>query len=130
MPHDADGAWQGRGAQYRDAIAAKLRERLEHVIRAAAAIADDRDIVVIGSQSVLGQFPLAPEELRMGSDRRLLWFPQRGNRVWCCSRTRIQPARAAGVWRCTIWRSRSLWRGGKGIWEVVPGRIQRLDSCD
>ena len=40
------------------------RSELEHVIRAAGAIADDREIVVIGSQSVLGQFPDAPAVLR------------------------------------------------------------------
>jgi hypothetical protein len=36
------------------------RSELEHLIRAASAIADDPEIVVIGSQSVLGQFPEAP----------------------------------------------------------------------
>jgi hypothetical protein len=40
------------------------RSELEHVIRAAGAIADDREIVVIGSQAVLGQFPNAPVVLR------------------------------------------------------------------
>lgn len=40
------------------------RSELEHVIRAAGAIADDREIVVIGSQSVLAQYPDAPEILR------------------------------------------------------------------
>jgi hypothetical protein len=40
------------------------REQLEHVIRAAATIADDNEIVVIGSQAVLGQFPNAPADLR------------------------------------------------------------------
>jgi len=39
------------------------RAQLEHIIRAAATIADDPEIVVIGSQSILGQFPDAPEEL-------------------------------------------------------------------
>ena len=39
------------------------RSELEHIIRAAGAIADDTDIVVIGSQSVLGQFPNAPTAL-------------------------------------------------------------------
>ena len=39
------------------------RSELEHVICAAGAIADDREIVVIGSQSVLGQFPDAPAAL-------------------------------------------------------------------
>ena len=39
------------------------RDQLEHVIRAAATIADDDEIVVIGSQAILGEFPDAPEEL-------------------------------------------------------------------
>lgn len=38
------------------------REEFEHVIRAAAAIVRD-EIVVIGSQAVLGQYPNAPESL-------------------------------------------------------------------
>jgi hypothetical protein len=32
------------------------RDQLEHVLRAAARIADDPDVVVLGSQSVLGTF--------------------------------------------------------------------------
>ncbi|HSL19502.1 MAG TPA: DUF6036 family nucleotidyltransferase [Methylomirabilota bacterium] len=39
------------------------RAQLEHVIGAAATIADDDEIVVVGSQSILGQFPDAPAEL-------------------------------------------------------------------
>lgn len=39
------------------------REQLEHLIRAAATIADDDEIVVIGSQAILGAFPDAPAEL-------------------------------------------------------------------
>lgn len=39
------------------------RSQLEHILRAAAAITDEREIVVIGSQAVLGQFPDAPSEL-------------------------------------------------------------------
>ena len=39
------------------------RTELEHIIRAACAVADDDEVIVIGSQSVLGQFPSAPEEL-------------------------------------------------------------------
>lgn len=38
------------------------REEFEHVIRAAAAIVRD-EIVVIGSQAILGQYPNAPESL-------------------------------------------------------------------
>jgi hypothetical protein len=32
------------------------RDQLEHIIRAAGAIADTEDLVVIGSQAILGQF--------------------------------------------------------------------------
>lgn len=39
------------------------RADLEHLIRAAAQIADDDELIVIGSQSVLSQFPEAPAEL-------------------------------------------------------------------
>lgn len=40
------------------------RSELEHLIRAAGAIAGDDQVVVIGSQAVLGQFPAAPASLR------------------------------------------------------------------
>lgn len=39
------------------------RSELERVIRAAGAITDDHEIVVIGSQAVLGQYPEAPAAL-------------------------------------------------------------------
>lgn len=39
------------------------RSELEHILRAAGAIAQDREVIVIGSQSVLGQFPQAPVAL-------------------------------------------------------------------
>jgi hypothetical protein len=39
------------------------RAQLEHVIRASAAISGDDEIIVVGSQSILGQFPAAPAEL-------------------------------------------------------------------
>ncbi len=39
------------------------RQQLEHLIRAAAVIADDDELVVIGSQSILGQYPDAPQTL-------------------------------------------------------------------
>jgi len=39
------------------------RTDLEHIIRAAAAIAEDDEIVVVGSQAILGQFPDAPPAL-------------------------------------------------------------------
>jgi len=36
------------------------RAALEHILRAASAIANEREFVVIGSQAVLGQYPDAP----------------------------------------------------------------------
>lgn len=39
------------------------RSELEHLIRSAGAIAGDTEIVIIGSQSVLGQYPHAPVAL-------------------------------------------------------------------
>jgi hypothetical protein len=44
------------------------RRDLEHVIRAAADIADDDEIVVIGSQAILGQYPDAPKELCISTE--------------------------------------------------------------
>ncbi len=39
------------------------RSELEHIIRASGEIADDNEIIVIGSQAILGQFPNAPVRL-------------------------------------------------------------------
>lgn len=39
------------------------RSQLEHVIRAAGAIAETDELIVIGSQAILGAFPDAPGEL-------------------------------------------------------------------
>ena len=39
------------------------REQLEHAIRAAADITQQKELIVIGSQAVLGQYPDAPAEL-------------------------------------------------------------------
>jgi hypothetical protein len=44
------------------------REQLEHVIRAAAAVTGEDDLVVVGSQSVLGSVPQAPDELLVSVD--------------------------------------------------------------
>jgi hypothetical protein len=47
------------------------RAQLEHLIGAAASVAGDDEIVVIGSQSVLGRFPDAPAELLVSSEADL-----------------------------------------------------------
>lgn len=39
------------------------RAELEHIIRAASGVTNQADIVVIGSQSILAQFPDAPPDL-------------------------------------------------------------------
>jgi len=39
------------------------RSQLEHLIRACTQIADDDELIVIGSQSILGQYPEAPAAL-------------------------------------------------------------------
>jgi hypothetical protein len=44
------------------------RSELEHLIRAAGRIAGERELVVIGSQAVLGQFPDAPVALLMSME--------------------------------------------------------------
>jgi hypothetical protein len=59
------------------------RSELEHVIRAAGAIAGDREIVVIGSQAVLGQFPAAPAALLASMEADLFPrnHPERADRI-------------------------------------------------
>lgn len=59
------------------------REQLEHVIRAAAAIAGVQDIVVIGSQSILGMYPDAPDELLVSQEADVYpkEHPERGDLI-------------------------------------------------
>lgn len=51
------------------------RAQLEHVIRAAATISGESEIVVIGSQAILGRHPDAPPELLISADVDL--YPRR-----------------------------------------------------
>ncbi|MCS7338592.1 MAG: hypothetical protein NZ739_10210 [Verrucomicrobiae bacterium] len=51
------------------------RSELEHIIRAASAVTNHPDIVVIGSQALLAQFPDAPEELLTSIEADV--FPKR-----------------------------------------------------
>jgi len=50
------------------------RADLEHLLRAAGAIVDEEDIVVIGSQAILASFPDAPAELLVSQEADL--FPR------------------------------------------------------
>ena len=47
------------------------RRDLEHLIRAAGDIADDDEVVVIGSQAILGKHPDAPRSLRVSVEADL-----------------------------------------------------------
>jgi hypothetical protein len=40
------------------------RDQLEHAIRAACDVAGDTEVIVFGSQAILGSYPDAPESLR------------------------------------------------------------------
>lgn len=42
--------------------------QLEHIIRAAAVIADDDELIIIGSQAILGAHPNAPEILLVSAE--------------------------------------------------------------
>ena len=44
------------------------RSELEHIIRASGEVAQDDKIVIIGSQSILGQFPNAPTRLLVSEE--------------------------------------------------------------
>lgn len=50
------------------------RPQLEHIIRAAAGITGATEIVVIGSQAVLGQFPEAPADLLVSIEADVFTF--------------------------------------------------------
>jgi len=50
------------------------RSELEHLIRASGDIASDDEIIVIGSQAILGEFPDAPVRLLMSMEADI--FPK------------------------------------------------------
>ena len=50
------------------------RPQLEHVIRAATGITGAAEIVVIGSQAILGQFPDAPADLLVSIEADVFTF--------------------------------------------------------
>ncbi len=62
------------------------RTDLEHIIRAAGDIADDDELIIIGSQAILGQHPEAPAAL-LASMEADLWpknHPERADLVDGC----------------------------------------------
>lgn len=50
------------------------RNELEHIIRAAGAIADVQRIIIFGSQSILAQFPYFAEPIVENDDKRILFL--------------------------------------------------------
>jgi hypothetical protein len=50
------------------------RHEIEHLIRAAGAITDSNEIIVIGSQSILGMYPDAPDSLLKSREVDLIPF--------------------------------------------------------
>lgn len=59
------------------------RSDLEHLIRAAGRIADEHELVIIGSQAILGQYPNAPAALvrSMEADLYPLSRPELADKV-------------------------------------------------
>lgn len=59
------------------------RDQLEHVIRAAATIAGDTELIVVGSQAILGRYPDAPAELLVSADVDLYprHYPERSDLI-------------------------------------------------
>lgn len=59
------------------------RSELEHLIRAAGSVAREREIVVIGSQAILGEYPDAPTALlvSMEADVFPLHHPERAEKI-------------------------------------------------
>lgn len=47
------------------------RKQLEHLIRAASTIAEDDEIIIVGSQAILGTHPDAPAELLVSEEADL-----------------------------------------------------------
>ena len=59
------------------------RVDLEHIIRAACVIADVDELIIVGSQSILGKFPNAPEELLVSQEVDLYpkQYPERAELI-------------------------------------------------
>lgn len=59
------------------------RAELEHLLRAAGAIADEDTLIVIGSQSILGSYPRAPADALKSMEADLIptRYPDRWNLI-------------------------------------------------
>lgn len=92
------------------------RAALEHIVRAAAMISGDDELIVIGSQAILGQYPDAPAALLMSDEADVYPrnHPERAeliegsigelspfHQTFGYTRTPAAPPRSA--WRRTTW---------------------------
>lgn len=112
------------------------RAQLEHIIRASSTISDDDEIVIIGSQAVLGQFPDAPAAMRVSMEADV--FPRNHPERWDLIDGSIGEGSmfhdtfgyyAQGVDETTAilpegWRSRLVAIQGQG-----QGSRDRLNTC-
>lgn len=59
------------------------REELEHLIRASAAVTDEYEFVIVGSQSILGALPNAAAEFTMSAEADIypLQAPELADRI-------------------------------------------------
>lgn len=59
------------------------REELEHLIRASAAVTDQYEFVIVGSQSILGALPNAAAEFTMSAEADIypLQAPELADRI-------------------------------------------------
>ncbi len=59
------------------------RNEIEHLIRAAGAITESDEIIVIGSQSILGTYPQAPDALLRSREADLIpiKYPERADLI-------------------------------------------------
>jgi hypothetical protein len=59
------------------------RKEIEHLIRAAGAITESDEIIVIGSQSILGTYPQAPDALLQSREADLIpiKYPERADLI-------------------------------------------------
>ena len=56
---------------------------LEHIIRAAAVVADVEELIIVGSQSILGAYPNAPQKLLVSQEADIYpkQYPERAELI-------------------------------------------------
>ena len=92
------------------------RDQLEHAIRAACDVSGDTELLIFGSQAILGSHPLAPESLRASIEAAVLpnGWDQRTVAVCDLQGTR---GNTGYCWRPMIFQRASL-----------PPVVRRIDS--